>query len=171
MEWCDATLPLCPQRGIDSKEFNAMEDMYNIQLEDELFGEDWLQCYATHILDVRYKFTIVKDVIDQLMHLNTQQKADLLQVLMENTQMFDGTLGVYPHTKVHLELDPSVKPAHARPYPVPCIHLSTFKKELNHLIALGMRILQKESEWTSPTFYIPKKDGQVHWTSDLCQLN
>ncbi len=49
-----------------------MEDMYNIQLENELFGKDWLQCYVTHILDAKYEFTDVKDVIDQLMHLNTQ---------------------------------------------------------------------------------------------------
>ncbi len=76
-----------------------MEDMYKIQLEDKLFGKDWLQCYATHILGARYKFTDVKDVIDQLTHLNTQQKADLLQVLTENAQMFDGTLCVYPHKK------------------------------------------------------------------------
>ena len=100
MEWYDVTLPVHSQQGIDSKEFNAMEDS-NIQLEDELFGEDWLQCYATHILDARYEFTDVKDVIDQLTYLNTQQKAYLLQNLMENAQMFDGTLGVYPHKKVH----------------------------------------------------------------------
>ncbi len=45
MEWYDVTLPLHPQQGIDSKEFDAMEDMYNIQLEDELFDKDWLQCH------------------------------------------------------------------------------------------------------------------------------
>ena len=53
MEWYDVTLPLCPQQGINLKEFDAMEDMYNIQLENELFGEDWLQGYAMHILDAR----------------------------------------------------------------------------------------------------------------------
>jgi hypothetical protein len=42
-----------------------MEDMYQIQLEDELLGVDWLQCFATHILDTKYKFTATKDVIDQ----------------------------------------------------------------------------------------------------------
>ena len=42
-----------------------------------------------HILDARYEFTDAKDVIDQLTHLNTQQKTNLLQVLNENAQMFD----------------------------------------------------------------------------------
>ena len=36
-------------------------------------------------------------------------KANLLQVLLENAQMFDGTLGMYPHKKVHLELDHNTK--------------------------------------------------------------
>jgi hypothetical protein len=62
-------------------------------------GKDWLQCYATHIFDAKYEFTDIKDVIDQLTHINAQQKDDLLQVLMENAKMFDGTLGVYPLTK------------------------------------------------------------------------
>jgi hypothetical protein len=72
---------------------------------------------------------------------------------------------------VHLELDPNAKPVHARPYPVPHIHLSTFKNKLDHLFALGMLIPQKESEWASPTFIIPKKDGRVRWISNLRQLN
>ena len=57
------------------------------------------------------------------------------------------------------------------PYPVPCIHLSTFKKELDHLVSLGMLIPQKEREWASPSFIIPKKDGRVCWISNLHQLN
>ena len=54
---------------------------------------------------------------------------------------------------------------------MPCIHLSTFKKELDHLVALGMLIPQKESEWASPTFIIPKKDGRICWISNLHQFN
>ncbi|KAL7485637.1 LOW QUALITY PROTEIN: hypothetical protein ACHAW6_011228 [Cyclotella cf. meneghiniana] len=54
---------------------------------------------------------------------------------------------------------------------MPRIQVSTFKKELDHLVALGMLIPQKESEWASPTFIIPKKDGRVHWIRNLRQLN
>jgi hypothetical protein len=54
-----------------------------------------------------------------LTHLNAHQKADLLQVLQENNKMFNGTLGIYPHKKVHIDIDQNAKPAHSRPYPVP----------------------------------------------------
>jgi hypothetical protein len=43
MEWFDCSIPLCPPGGLDSKEFNAMEDMFHIQVEDKIFGEDWLE--------------------------------------------------------------------------------------------------------------------------------
>jgi hypothetical protein len=40
MEWFDCSIPLHPPGGLDSKEFNAMEDMSHIQVEDKIFGED-----------------------------------------------------------------------------------------------------------------------------------
>ena len=171
MEWFDCSLPLRPPGGLDSKDFDAMEDMFFIQAEDELFGEDWLSCYATDILDAKYEWTDVADVVDKLTHLNAHQKKDLLQVLQDNNKMFDGTLGLYPHRKVHIEVEPNAKPVHARPYPVPRIHMSTFKRELDHLVELGVLVPAQESEWASPTFIIPKKDGRVRWVSDLRQLN
>jgi hypothetical protein len=119
MEWFDCSIPLFPPGGLDSKEFNAMEDMFHIQVKDEIFGEHWLECCATEILDAKYEKTDVAEVMKGLTHLNAHQKADLLRVLQENDKMFDGTLGVYPHKKVHIDIDPNAKPVHSRPYPVP----------------------------------------------------
>jgi hypothetical protein len=49
--------------------------------------------------------------------------------------------------------------------------LKTFKKELDHLVRIGVLAAQQESEWASPSFIIPKKDGRVRWISNLRQLN
>jgi hypothetical protein len=70
-----------------------------------------------------------------------------------------------------MDIDPNAKPVHSRPYPVPRIHLKTFKTKLNHLVRLGVLTPQHESEWASPSFITLKKDGRVCWISNLCQLN
>ncbi len=128
MEWFDCSIPLCPPGGLDWKDFDAMEDIFHIQVEDKIFGEDWLECFATEILDAKYERTYVAEVVKGLTHLNAHQKADLLQVLQENDKMFNGTLGVYPHKKVHINIDPNAKPVHSRPYPVSQNPFEDFQK-------------------------------------------
>jgi hypothetical protein len=105
---------------------------------------DWYDptCFAIEILDAKYEKVQIEEVLNPLEHLSTQQKADLKQVLRVFTKLFDGTLGVYPHKKFHIELEPGAKPKHARPYPVPVIHLETLKKELIHLCVIGVLKLQ-----------------------------
>ncbi len=105
-----------------------MAEIIEIQQEEDFFGIHWYEptCFAIEILDAKCKKVQIKDVVDPLEYLSTQQKADLKQVLSEFTKLFDGTLGVYPHRKFHIELEPGAKPRHARPYPVPVTHLETF---------------------------------------------
>jgi hypothetical protein len=45
--------------------------------------------------------------------------------------------------------------------------LETFEKDLRHLSLQP----QGANEWSSSTFITPKKDGRVHWVSDLRELN
>ncbi len=137
-----------------------MEDMFYIQVKDMIFGEDWFECFATEILDAKYDKTDVAEVMNGLTYLNAHQKADLLQVLQENNKIFDGTLGVYPHKKVHIDIDPNTKPVHSRPYPIPQIHLMTFKKELDHLVRIGVLAAQQESEWRHPHSLFQRKTAE-----------
>jgi hypothetical protein len=55
-----------------------MEDMFYIKVEDEIFGEDWLICFATEILDAKSERTDVAEIVKGLTHLNAHEKADLL---------------------------------------------------------------------------------------------
>jgi hypothetical protein len=82
----------------------------------------------------KYEKVEVDEVINQLSHLNPQQKEDLKRVLQEHTKLFDGTLGVYPHRTFHIDLLQGAVAKHARPYPVPVIHLEALKKELLHSV-------------------------------------
>jgi hypothetical protein len=40
MEWFHYSIPLRPPGGLDSNKFNAMEDMFHVQVKDKLFGVD-----------------------------------------------------------------------------------------------------------------------------------
>ena len=75
--------------------------------------------------------------------------------------LFDGTLKVYPHRLVHLDVIPNAIPRHLRAYPVAQIHLEVFKAELIRLCNIGVLEICGASQWASPTFNIPKKDGTV----------
>ena len=33
--------------GLDSKEFDTVGNMFHIQIKNELFGENWIECFAT----------------------------------------------------------------------------------------------------------------------------
>jgi len=171
MEWYECILPLRDPFTLDKESYQDMEDAMHVQTEDELLGEDWLDNYATEILDAKYNKTDVNDVVKQQSHLTATQKKDLLELLTKHSKLFSGKLGSYPHKKFHIDIDPEATPVHARAYPVPRIHLETFRNELNHLVELGVLQPQGVSEWASPSFIIPKKDGRVRWISDLRQLN
>ena len=104
-------------------------------------------------------------------HLTHEQRNDLKQLLQKHEKLFSGKLGLYPHKKFNIELLPGAQAVHSRHYPVPRIHMETFKRELDHLVELGVLSYQGSSEWTSPSFIQSKKDGRVRWISDLRALN
>ena len=47
MTWYDNVIAMKPHGGLKAEDVDTMEDQYFIQLEDELFGKDWLDCFAT----------------------------------------------------------------------------------------------------------------------------
>ena len=173
IQWFDNELPMRDPLSMTNEEFLAMTDVVEQQGLEELYGMDWYDptCYAIEILDAKYEAISTDEVVEQCTHLNAEQKADLKLVLSGFQTLFSGKLGVYPHRKFHIEIEPGARPKHSRPYAIPRIHLEAFKKELDHLVRLGVLSPTGASEWGSPTFITPKKDGRVRWVSDLRELN
>jgi hypothetical protein len=139
IEWFDSKLPMRDPKQLDNSDYLATAEALEVHREEEqLFGKDWYDpdCYATAILDAKYKKVNMDDVVKQLTHLSATQKEDLRNVLKDFPKLFDGTLGVYPHRKFHINIMPGAKPKHVRPYAIARIHLKAFKKELDHLVSI-----------------------------------
>ncbi|KAG7363240.1 reverse transcriptase RNA-dependent DNA polymerase [Nitzschia inconspicua] len=110
-------------------------------------------------------------VVQTQRHLSADQQADLSKLLRKHSKLFSGKLGEYRGRKIHLEIDPSVKPSRSRPYTVPINHQQVFKEELDRLVRIGVLEKCGRSEWIACTFIIPKKDGRIRWISDFRALN
>jgi hypothetical protein len=81
-------------------------------------------------------------------------------------------LGIWNAKPFDIELKPNAKPYHSsRPFLVSKIHDTTFKIELECLTKAGFLKKVNQSEWTAPTFLIPKKDAMVQFMSDFRELN
>lgn len=73
--------------------------------------------YAARILDAKYEHVDTnKDATDQK-HMNHNQCHDRQNVWAKYNKIFDGSLGVYPHQKVHIELLQNLELVH---HCVPC---------------------------------------------------
>ncbi len=79
------------------------------------------------------------------------------QMLGKFTKLFDGTLGVYPHRKFHIDFEPNVKPKHARSYPIPIINQEAFKKELKHLCTKVYYHHKEQANGLLPPLSHPRK--------------
>jgi hypothetical protein len=84
-------------------------------------------------------------------------------LLLDNELLFNGALGDWNRPPVSIEMKEGAKPYHGKPYSTSQIHKATLMKEINRLESIGVLKRQSSSQWTSPTFIIPKKDMTV-WT-------
>ena len=170
VEWLGNTIPM--QTMDNSNMVAAHVETYLSQMEVDELGFDLDSYLTAPIMDAKYeKLNIDKVVKEHCSHLNPKQQADLHEVLSRHTKLFDGTLGKYPGEPMHIEIEPDATPVYRRPYPVPHVHLETFKKELDHLAEIGVLSPVRDTEWGLPTFITPKKDGRVRWVSDMRELN
>jgi hypothetical protein len=166
VKWMDREIAMKPRDHWKDREnffvsLTKDSDLNELEEEPEAF-----------ILDAKYEKQTGKEIADHQKHLSQFERQGLIKVLEKYDTLFDGTMGLYPHEKVHLDLEPDSVPVHVKPYSVPLIQEDAFKKELQHSLDIGVSQRCGPTEWASPAFIIPKKDaGRVRWISDLWELN
>ena len=127
--------------------------------------------YVATILDAKYDGATPEEVAEQQKHLTPAQREDVRKLVAKYPKLFSNELRLYPHRKIHLEIDPNAVPKHFRPYSVARTHMEVFKKELDRLVGIGVLRQCGATEWAAPTMVIPKKDNTVRVVSDFRELN
>jgi hypothetical protein len=105
VRWLGIEIPMRVPFSRDD-EMEVFQD-YECQTDDDYFGgdyDDWLDEYATPILDAKYGKADIDTVIVEQTHLTKAQKNDLHAVLSNHEKSFNGELGFYPHKKVTFTL-------------------------------------------------------------------
>ncbi len=136
-----------------------------------MFECNLLENYSEKICNAEYEQVNINTVAADQKHLTSNQHHDLQDILARCEKLLDGSLGVYLHKQIHLDLLPGSEPVHHKAYPVPCAHEQTFKKELQQMVGIGILKACGVSKWALPCFIIPKKDSYVRHISDLWLLN
>ena len=67
-------------------------------------------------MNAKYDKVGIDECVTQQTHLNTQQMSDIKLLLQRHNGLFDRTVRVFPHKKVHIELEDNATPVHARAY-------------------------------------------------------
>ena len=168
LKWDGAELEM---RDFNSKTPSRKEIKATLQRTAEPAVTKEATSRMVRILDSTYEKADLQEVVQLAKHISSQQRSMLYQLLQKYEEIFDGGLSDWETEPVDFEFQEGAKPHSQRHFPVPHIHKETFKKELLRLVELGVLEVVNESEWGSPTFIIPKKDGKVRFVSDFRVLN
>ena len=162
VKWDHAEIPMKPQTG-------TLQNSYYIADSAHVTKE---MKRLTSILDAKYAPANLNKVVKDSKHLKSKEQRQLLQLLKKHQKLFDGTLGRWKGKPYHIHLKKDAEPfAARRPYPIPKVHQAALNKEVARLCELGVLKKVNRSQWSAPSFVIPKKDGSVRFISDFRELN
>ena len=115
-------------------------ESYLYQMDFENEGLATLEeAYASPILEAKYGNVEIEQVIkDNCSYLDPGKQRQLRDVLLKHETLLDGILKMFPGQPMHIDLISGATPVNRRPYPVLQVHLETFKKELYHLVDIGV---------------------------------
>ncbi|KAG3135545.1 hypothetical protein PI126_g18200 [Phytophthora idaei] len=103
--------------------------------------------------------------------LSDEQTLTIMTLLDKFPELFSGKLGTFKKEPYVIPLQPDAKPYAGKPFPIPLAYFDATRKEIDRLVAFGVLEPDSLSEWASPAFVIPKKDGTVRLVCDFRQLN
>lgn len=125
VEWKNALTPMKSRDILLNMGFlNLIEEEF---YESKRINESTAQ--MTRILDAHYNKADLYQITEVCIHLIPEQRLQLRQALLKYEYLFSGILGMWQTSPIELELQPNVRPYHAKPYMIPKCYGETLKKE------------------------------------------
>ena len=116
---------------------------------------------ATEILvktvEITYAKADLKQVAASATQMNNEETTQLLRLLEDFKDLFDGTLGAWDTEPVNLELNPGSKSFNSKYYTVLRINKETYCKDLKCSVEIGVLTPVQQSQFGTPVFIIPNK--------------
>ena len=123
------------------------------------------------ILNSTYAKSDLNQVDNKITELNSEERTQLLSILEDSKDLLNGTLGYWTTEPVDLDLKPGFKPLYSRYYTLPIINKETLFKELRRLVEIGAITPVQQSQYGTPVFIIPKKEGTVRFITNYHRIN
>ena len=172
LKWDEATLAFQPRDTYKEPHANLHARLIEaFAYGDEEDDPEGLGYKSTQIMEAKYEAINTDELAQAQKQLTPTQRTELARLFRKFPQLFDGELRTYLHRQYHLDLQDGAKPVHSRPYGVLLTQRDAFKRELDHLVKIGILERSGASQWASGTFIVPKKDGRVRWISNFRALN
>ena len=128
-------------------------------------------CAMKTILAAKYEPINITTVVNAQDHLTIPEKMALSKILSTRIKIFQVLLGSWKGKQIHLEFVPGAKPHACRPFPIPQIYKKLVKEEVQWLVKIGLVTKVEASEWSLPSFAIPKKNQTIWFVTDFRVLN
>ena len=132
--------------------------------EEEMFA-------MRKILEARYEAIDLDKVVKDQHHLLDVERQVLRKMLYACIRIFQGRCGRWKGRLVEIHLKEGATPNVIKPFPIPQVYHELVKKEVERLVEIGLLTRVKESEWSSPSFPIPKKDKTIRFVTDFRYVN
>ena len=166
IKWGNVSVPMVPM-GHFSKNESRMK-LFESANSLENGGQEAL---AQEIKESKYEPANLDKVTEAQVSMNPEQKGKFRSMLQRMKKLFLRTKGKWKGAKVSIELKKDAKLVQNKPYKVPQAHVKVFKQEIDRLVDIGLFTKVELSEWSSPTFCIPKKDGRIRIVTDYRRVN
>ncbi|KAK9695641.1 hypothetical protein QE152_g32437 [Popillia japonica] len=135
-----------------------------------IFGLEWSEAFGMPFPKQVYSISaneLVKDALDTNKQLNKQ----LEQIIEENVELFNSSLGKIKNCQVKLHIKENAKPIHIAARPIKFGIQKNVEAELERLVKQGTILPVDPNktpiEWATPTVNVPKKDGGIQICGDF----